>query len=204
MKARCPPCALHCLSLIEEITDRLVVPEAADVTTEIIAERVRAAERALLLASHDALTGLPTRSALVERLNAVSREEGAGTLLLLDLDDFSRINDGLGHEVGDAVLVEVAARIAGAFPGWMVARHGGDEFGVLSSALTDAESVDELGQRVHSALDADVQVGPYVLRVSASVGVALATHGSSSSLIGDAHSALSQAKGVGIGQTPHV
>jgi diguanylate cyclase (GGDEF)-like protein/PAS domain S-box-containing protein len=191
------------LSLLEDITSRLDVPEAAGVTTEITAEaeRARSAELALFLASHDALTGLPARSALVERINAVSREEGAGTLLLLDLDDFSRINDGLGHEVGDGVLVEVAARIAGAFPGWMVARHGGDEFGVLSPAVTDAESVDELGQRVHSALDTDVQVGPYVLRVSASVGVALATPGSSSSLIGDAHSALSQAKGAGIGQT---
>jgi diguanylate cyclase (GGDEF)-like protein/PAS domain S-box-containing protein len=192
------------LSLIEDITGRLVVPEAADVTTEITAdaERARSAEHALFLASHDALTGLPARSALVERINAISSaEDRAATLLLLDLDDFSHINDGLGHEVGDAVLVEVAGRIADAFPGWMVARHGGDEFGVLSPTATDAKVVDELGQRVHAALDTDVQVGPYTLRVSASVGVALATYGSSSSLIGDAHSALSQAKRAGSGQT---
>jgi diguanylate cyclase (GGDEF)-like protein/PAS domain S-box-containing protein len=179
-------------------------PESAEMTADIAArgERALSAERALFLATHDALTGLPARSALVERINALSSsEDRAATLLLLDLDDFSHINDGLGHEVGDAVLLEVAARIADAFPGWMVARHGGDEFGVLSPTVTDAKVVDELGQRVHAALDTDVQVGPYSLRVSASVGVALATYGSSSSLIGDAHSALSQAKVAGSGQT---
>lgn len=180
------------LSLIEDITDARPTAE----------QSVPSAERALFLAGHDALTGLPARSALVERINALSSSHGgAGTLLLLDLDDFSHINTGLGYEIGDAVLLDVAARIATAFPGWMVVRHGSDEFGVLSPAVTDAKSVDELGQRVHSALDSDLQVGPYTLRVSASVGVALATPGSSSRLIGDAHSALSQAKGAGSGQT---
>ena len=181
-----------------------VVAVSADVTAEVTAEaeRARSAELALYLATHDALTGLAARSALVQHLSALSRSrQGAGTLILLDLDDFTLINDGLGHEVGDAVLIEVASRISDAFPGCMVARHGGDEFGVVSSSAMDVESALALGQRVHAAFEHDVLVGQYSLRVSASVGVALQAPGSASTLIGSAHSALSQAKEAGSGQT---
>jgi diguanylate cyclase (GGDEF)-like protein len=180
------------------------VSVSADVTAEVSAEgaRARSAELALFMASHDALTGLAPRSTLVEHLSALWRTgDGAGTLLLLDLDDFTLINDGLGHDVGDAVLLEVASRISDAFPGWLVARHGGDEFAVVSPSLTDVEGALELGERVQTALDADVQVGPHSLRISASVGLALQVPGSSSTLFGRAHSALSQAKDAGSGQT---
>ena len=181
-----------------------VVSVSADVTAEVTAEaaRRRAGELALFQASHDPLTGLPARSALVEHLGALSRSElGAGLLLLLDLDDFTLINDDLGHEVGDALLLEVASRITDAFPGSMVARHGGDEFAVVSASVTDVESALELGERVHSALAAEVRVGRQTLRVSASVGLALQAGGPASTVIGNAHSALSHAKEAGSGQS---
>jgi diguanylate cyclase (GGDEF)-like protein len=165
-------------------------------------EPLAAGEGLLCVANCDALTGLAARSTLVEHLSALaSSSDGAGMLLLLDLDDFTLVNDSLGHVVGDAVLVEVARRISDAFPGWMIVRHGGDEFGVVSQSLTDVERALDLGERVHAALEADVQVGELSIRVSASVGVALQGTGPSSRLIGNAHAALSQAKRSGSGQT---
>jgi diguanylate cyclase (GGDEF)-like protein/PAS domain S-box-containing protein len=191
---------------IPDDTGRLVgvVSVSADVTAEVTAEaaRARSAEQALFLAGHDALTGLASRSTLIEHLSVAWHSgEGAGTLLLLDLDDFALINDGLGQQVGDAVLLEVASRLTDAFPGWMVARHGGDEFGVVAPCVTDAEGALALGERVHAALESDVKVGQFSLRVSASVGLAIRQAGSTTPLFGRAHSALSHAKDAGAGQT---
>jgi diguanylate cyclase (GGDEF)-like protein/PAS domain S-box-containing protein len=179
------------------------VSVSSDVTAEVAAEaeRARAAELALFLARHDGLTGIPGRSALVEHLGVIScSEQGGVALVLVDLDNFTLINEGLGHVVGDAVLLEVASRISDAFPGLMIARHDGDEFAVVAPSVTDLDQAFKLGERVQEALDAEVQVGQHVLRVTASMGVALQASGPASTLIGDAHSALAQAKGAGTNQ----
>jgi diguanylate cyclase (GGDEF)-like protein/PAS domain S-box-containing protein len=181
-----------------------VTSVSTDISVEVAAEeeRRRADELRLFAARHDPLTGLPGRSTLVEHINKLACSgQGAGALLLLDLDDFNLINDSLGHEVGDAVLVEVARRVSDAFPGLMVARYGGDEFAVLAPFAVARAEVVEAAERVHAVLDSSLEVGGHALRITASVGVAIEqAHGSSSTLIRNADSALSHAKNAGTGQ----
>ena len=181
-----------------------VVSVATNVTAEVAAETVRrqAEELRLYVAQHDALTGLPGRSALVEHLNTLANtHRGPGALLLMNLDDFTLINDGLGYEVGDAVLVEVATRLSAAFPGFLVARNGGDEFAVVMASDTDRDGAVAAAELVRASLDADLMFDGRALRVSAGIGVAIKhSRGSTSTLIGNASSALSHAKEAGNGQ----
>ena len=181
-----------------------VVSVATNVTAEVAAETVRrqAEELRLYVAQHDALTGLPGRSALVERLNTLANSgRGPSALLLMNLDEFTLINEGLGYEVGDAVLLEVASRLSAAFPGLMVARNGGDEFAVVVASDTDRDGAIAAAEVVRASLDTDLTIDGRALRVSAGIGVAIRdSRGSSSTLIGNASSALSQAKEAGNGQ----
>ncbi|GEN27020.1 hypothetical protein HVA01_06660 [Halovibrio variabilis] len=129
------------------------------------------------LASHDALTGLPNRRLFQERaqeaIAQAQRRGGQAGLLFLDLDNFKDINDTLGHEVGDELLVRVAAQLRE----WVrdedtVARFGGDEFTVVFTDC-DAEKAGFIAQRLVAGLAGTFEVRGRHLRVTTSAGLAL-------------------------------
>ena len=130
------------------------------------------------LALHDALTGLPNRRLLQDRLDrAITGSERTGkslALMILDVDRFKEVNDTLGHDRGDALLKEVALRLADVVrDADTVARLGGDEFAVLAPEVGSLLDAERLAGRVHSAFDEAFQVGDLHLHVESSIGVAL-------------------------------
>ncbi len=131
------------------------------------------------MASYDGLTGLPNRNLLAERLERRLEQQAKGgdgfALLSLDLDRFKHVNDTLGHQTGDALLIEVANRIRGELGAEdVVARFGGDEFVVLQAHAADAAEPRALAQRLVQRLGAPYEVAGQRILVGASIGVALA------------------------------
>jgi diguanylate cyclase (GGDEF)-like protein len=125
-------------------------------------------------AVHDALTGLPNRTLLHRRAERVLRGDAAGAMLLIDLDRFKEVNDTLGHDYGDELLVEVAARLHGALrSGDTLARLGGDEFAVLLTGLPNRGAVAELAGRLQEALRRPIALRGVAVELEASIGAAL-------------------------------
>ena len=127
-------------------------------------------------ATIDDLTGLVNRRMLTGRLDelvaAGTRRHRAVSLLFVDLDDFKSVNDTLGHDVGDGVLVEVAARLRAAIrPGDVVGRLGGDEFAILLPETT-ADGARQVAARLLQLLEEPVFVGGRPVPVRASIGLA--------------------------------
>ncbi|MEU4425935.1 GGDEF domain-containing protein [Actinoplanes sp. NPDC024001] len=143
----------------------------------VLQERLRTA------ALHDHLTGLPNRLLLEDRLNRAgaraAREAGYRfAVLLLDLDGFKAINDGLGHAAGDALLVEVARRLTGLVRRTdTVARLGGDEFVVLIDGLPEPDAYRRVCDAVQAAVTAPVDVDGQLVQVGVSIGVAVSGDG---------------------------
>lgn len=151
------------LSVLRRRVQRLVSAHA----------NARDAER---LAYHDTLTGLINRGAFRERVLrdiATAAPERPYGVVYLDVDRFKRVNDTLGHEVGDEVLTEVAARLRGCLPDdATLARVGSDEF-AAAFATRSADDAGQVARRVVAALGNTMSVRGHEVRVSASVGVAL-------------------------------
>ncbi|HWH33029.1 MAG TPA: EAL domain-containing protein [Egibacteraceae bacterium] len=130
-------------------------------------------------AFHDSLTGLVNRALFHDRvehaLSSRRREDGAVIVLLLDLDDFKAVNDSLGHDAGDQLLVEVAGRLEGCVrPGDTAARLGGDEFAVLVDDVEGIGAGIVVAERIHAALRAPVVLHGMEVAVHASIGIARA------------------------------
>ncbi|GGM45144.1 diguanylate cyclase domain-containing protein [Dactylosporangium sucinum] len=140
----------------------------------LLAQNRRLTERLQHQAWHDELTGLANRAYLARRADeAIERytTTGADTaLLLLDLDGFKAVNDGLGHEVGDRLLCEIAARLTREAAGDTVCRLGGDEFVVLTERT--AAHAAALADRLVRTVATPVAIDGHRAAVGASIGIA--------------------------------
>jgi diguanylate cyclase (GGDEF)-like protein/PAS domain S-box-containing protein len=155
-------------------------------------------------ALHDPLTRLPNRLLLMDRtrqaLTRLHRSDGVVALLFIDLDKFKAVNDNLGHEVGDRLLISVSERLAEMMrDSDTVARLGGDEFVILAEEIdSDAEAI-ALAERVVQTLGASFLVGTSEVSMPVSVGVAVSANPDSDpeSMLREADVAMYRAKGAG-------
>ncbi len=149
--------------------------------TGLVVEQQRAAERLRHAAEHDPLTGLANRARFMEQLEDALSVDARGPLvgvLYVDLDDFKPVNDRLGHGAGDHVLCEIARRLQAAVrEGDLVARLGGDEFTVICPGVTDDDILQSVAERLTAVVREPIQIGDEAVRISASVGVAVAPPG---------------------------
>ncbi|WP_179505419.1 MULTISPECIES: bifunctional diguanylate cyclase/phosphodiesterase [unclassified Sphingomonas] len=127
-------------------------------------------------ALHDGLTGLPNRSFFAEKLDrAIARQHAEHRTLVafIDLDDFKLINDTLGHPTGDMLLREAGLRLQRQFPDAMIARFGGDEFGLLISGLPPDQDCTAIARMLHAQVNSPILLGERLVPLSASFGMAI-------------------------------
>lgn len=143
-----------------------------------ISERCRAEAELERRAFFDALTGLPNRTLLFDRLEQAlvraRRSDEIVAFLFLDLDGFKAINDRYGHDMGDQVLRIVASRFSGALRASdTLARFGGDEFAVIATGLTFGDDVVPVAEKLREELKAPLIVGQHEFAIGVSIGIAL-------------------------------
>ncbi len=143
-----------------------------------IRDRLAAQARIHFLAHHDALTGLPNRSAFLERVEiAIQRAQGAGrtlAMLFVDIDHFKRVNDSLGHPAGDTLLQVLAQRITGTLRSTdLVGRFAGDEFVVLLGGEQSEHDIRAVALKLLAAIEAPTEIDGPSISVTPSIGVAL-------------------------------
>jgi diguanylate cyclase len=156
----------------------LVLAPLLGITTILVFRSTRQALERAHEAHHDALTGLLNRRAFLDYLHDAlvdPRPDAQPQVLLMDLDGFKEINDRLGHEIGDALLVAFADRLETSLPPeTAVARLGGDEFAVLIQSSTDPGEIANQLAQLHAALAAPLDIEGFPVTIGVSIGVASA------------------------------
>jgi diguanylate cyclase (GGDEF)-like protein/PAS domain S-box-containing protein len=158
-------------------SNRLVYRMTGSLTD--ITEQKQAEKQLLHNAFHDALTGLPNRALFMDRLKDSSAEVKKGKgysfgVLFLDLDRFKIVNDSLGHQIGDQLLVATARRIESCLrPGDIVARLGGDEFAVILDHVKHVSDAVQAAERIRERLASPFNLSGHEVLISASIGIAL-------------------------------
>jgi diguanylate cyclase (GGDEF)-like protein len=195
-------------STLEVDGDQLTCLTFADLSAQKVQEREMQALQAALTqrVTHDALTGLPNRTLVVDRIEqalAAARRTGRSTgVLFVDLDAFKHINDTRGHASGDGVLQRVGERLVSVLRSMdTVGRIGGDEFIVLAPEVDGHLDAAALGARLLSELKRD-NTGGVGERVSASIGISVSSggRGSAETLLHEADTAMYRAKSLGGGR----
>nr|WP_321466470.1 EAL domain-containing protein [uncultured Desulfobulbus sp.] len=169
-----------------------------------ITELKRKEKQISILAYSDALTKLPNRAALEHRLTKAiaraGRENRALAVFFIDLDNFKNINDSMGHDKGDQVLIEVAERLSATIRSEdTLSRLGGDEFILLSESIDNENAVYNLASRILASLKQPIKLHPNTIYVNASIGIALYPNDgrTSQELIKNADMAMYKAKSEG-------
>jgi diguanylate cyclase (GGDEF)-like protein/PAS domain S-box-containing protein len=152
--------------------------DGATGTLTDITDRKRLEAQLLHQAYHDALTGLPNRIMLMERLEQAllqtARSQDSMAMLFLDLDNFKIVNDSLGHGAGDELIIAAANRVRNCLRSTdTVARIGGDEFAVLLAPVGDASDAAHAAQRIIDAFADPIVLGTHEMVVAVSVGIAI-------------------------------
>jgi diguanylate cyclase (GGDEF)-like protein len=172
-----------------------------------LTERMELMKQLEQQALHDALTGLPNRRLFVERLHQalarLERKDHWVAVLFMDVDRFKVVNDSLGHDVGNQLVVALGERLKGLLrPQDTVARFGGDEFALLCDDIDDEQHVESIAERIIENLKAPIALDDHQLVVSTSIGVALTKdpRAHAEALVGDADAAMYRAKDQGRGR----
>src|ERR1700733_7445853 len=197
---------LQCASaLTRKWQNERIVRRQVDILEQVVSARTEGLEAANKqlrhLATHDALTGLPNRVLLDDRLTqAIVHSERDGhlfALLMVDLDRFKLVNDSLGHRAGDELLQETARRLTSVARAIdTIARIGGDEFVIIMNPITTREDAELVAQRVTEALKPTMRVAGVDIHTSPSIGIAFypADGTTIESLIAHADAAMYSAK----------
>ncbi len=144
-----------------------------------VTEQRRSEAKIIYMAQHDALTDLPNRALLQERLQralAITRGQGTNlAVLMLDLDRFKEVNDTLGHPAGDALLQAVATRLRECVRETaFIARLGGDEFAVIEYVTNPVAEAAALAEKIRVALGEPFDLGDHQVTAGTSIGIAIA------------------------------
>ncbi len=188
------------MTLVRDVHDE---PSYYFIQVRDISDRKVAEEALEHQALHDDLTRLPNRLLLVDRLtHSLARVERTGNnlaVLFLDLDRFKLVNDGLGHAVGDQLLMEVAQRLQRAIRGSdTVARFGGDEFVIVREDVNDVGDAVQFAERVAAMLHEPIALSGHEIYATASIGIAIGGESASAEqLLRDADAAMYRAKDLG-------
>lgn len=196
------------VGVIRDITQRKKVEEELKRTAaELVrsnAELRQAEDRLRRMAYHDALTGLPNRELLSDRLNQslewAHNHDQLVALLFLDLDGFKQINDTYGHDMGNLLLKAVAQRLTRCLRGSdTVARYGGDEFVVLLPAIPNVQDIARVADKILQTLTHQFVLEDQLIPVSTSIGISIYPEDTQDpdELIKKADIAMYQAKGLG-------